>query len=87
MNSISSNSPDQINKYLQNLESRISKIEERLQIIHEKENDGDAFTSEIASDKADRTEKLEFQIGALPMAMYTLNKKDTISPQSVSSPT
>lgn len=27
---------------------------------------------------------LEFQIGALPMAMYTLNKKDTISPQSVS---
>jgi len=27
---------------------------------------------------------LEFQIGALPMAMYTLNKKDTVSPQSVS---
>jgi hypothetical protein len=27
---------------------------------------------------------LEFQFGALPMAMYTLNKKDTISPQSVS---
>jgi hypothetical protein len=27
---------------------------------------------------------LEFQIGFLPMAMYTLNKKDTVSPQSVS---
>jgi hypothetical protein len=27
---------------------------------------------------------LEFQFGALPMAMYTLNKKDTISPQAVS---
>ena len=27
---------------------------------------------------------LEFQIGALPMAMYTLNKTDTVSPQSVS---
>jgi len=27
---------------------------------------------------------LQFQFGALPMAMYTLNKKDTISPQSIS---